>query len=156
MNKLTVVLQWLVELHVTLLDTAKKKQQILISGEITPLLAVLSEESRLIKKIKEADTSRTAVVEQMAPHHSLSELIDRQPDGDEKAEWTSIRNRLQHLFQEIEQVNQANQQLLQQSLTYTQHMIEQMLPVSEGSGLYSPGSASKESSDSVRLFDAKA
>jgi flagellar biosynthesis/type III secretory pathway chaperone len=156
MNSLTEVLQMLTDLHITLLETAKKKQEILISAEINPLLAIMADESKLIKKIKAADELRLDVMEHDKAYLPLSKLIEQEPDGVTKAEWTSKLNLLQRLFQEIEKVNTLNQQLLQQSITYTQFMIEQMIPQSEGSGVYRVEAASQDSREYARLFDLKA
>jgi flagellar biosynthesis/type III secretory pathway chaperone len=156
MNNLKAILHLLIELHVSLLETVKKKHKILISGEINPLLSILSDESKLIKKIKEADKRRIEVLGEGADKTSLKKIIEIQPDGDEKKELISIYDQLKILFQEVESVNGSNQQLLQQSLAFTQYMIEQMLPMSEGSGQYSSVAGSKEMKESVRLFDAKA
>jgi flagellar biosynthesis/type III secretory pathway chaperone len=156
MSNLTSILKELAELHVTLLETAKKKQQILISGEINPLLSILAEESKLIKKIKEADQKRITVLGEEAYKLSLSELIKTQPDGEEKEEWIDIHKQLQSLFQEIGQTNDANQQLLQQSLAFTQFMMEQMLPANDGTGIYNASAGTKEMKNDIRLFDTKA
>lgn len=156
MNSLTEVLQMLTDLHITLLETAKKKQEILISAEINPLLAIMADESKLIKKIKAADEMRMDVMEHDKSYLPLSKLIEQEPDGVTKAEWTSKLNLLQRLFQEIEKVNLLNQQLLEQSLTYTQFMIEQMIPQSGGSGIYRVEDASQDSREYARIFDLKA
>ncbi|MCM3693261.1 flagellar protein FlgN [Neobacillus niacini] len=153
MNKLTILLQTLADLHDTLLETAKKKQEILISGEVNPLLGVLSEESKLVKKIRDTDQVRTALLGEQS---SLADIIAAEPDGVEKEEWTRLHQRLTQLLAEIQQVNETNQQLIKQSLTFTQFMMEQMLPKSEDSGVYSSKAGSKEPKESVRLFDAKA
>ena len=156
MNNLTEVLQMLTDLHITLLETAKKKQEILISAEINPLLAIMADESKLIKKIKEVDEMRMEVLEHDKSYLPLSKLIEQQPDGVTKAEWESKLKLLQRLFEEIDKVNKLNQQLIQQSLTYTQFMIEQMLPQSKDSGLYSSEAAAQDSREYARLFDLKA
>ncbi|MFJ5716445.1 flagellar protein FlgN [Neobacillus sp. NPDC093127] len=156
MNKLTEALQTLANLHETLLETAKKKQQILISAELNPLLSVLAEESKLIKKIHEADQKRTAILGEQANQLSLSELIEREPDDTAKKEWSDLYTHLKSLLVEIEQVNQTNQQLIEQSLTFTNYMIEQMVPSSDGTGVYSPKAGTQEKQGSVRFFDAKA
>jgi flagellar biosynthesis/type III secretory pathway chaperone len=154
MNKLTVLLQTLAELHEKLLETVKKKQQILINGEINPLLGILSEESKLVKKIKETDQVRASLLGEQS---SLSDIISQEPDGAEKEEWVRLHQKLKQLLAEIQQVNEANQQLIKQSLAFTQFMMDQMLPKSEDSGVYSSKAGSKEQSkESVRLFDAKA
>lgn len=153
MNKLTVILQTLADLHETLLDTAKKKQRILIDGDINPLLAILSEEAKLVKKIKEADQVRTVLLGEQS---SLSDLIAHHQDGAEKDKWISLHQKLKKLLEEIEQVNDANQQLIKQSLDFTNFMIDQMLPKTEDAGVYSAKASLKEPSDSVRLFDVKA
>jgi flagellar biosynthesis/type III secretory pathway chaperone len=156
MSNLTEILQELVKLHTTLLQTAKKKQQVLISAEINPLLSILSEESKLIKKIKDVDQKRKTLLGEKAYKSSLSELIENQPDGEEKKEWIEIHKQLQSLFEEIGRVNEANQQLLEQSLAFTQYMLEQMLPVSDGAGIYNAAANTKEIKNETRLFDTKA
>ncbi|MEH7493923.1 flagellar protein FlgN [Neobacillus niacini] len=156
MNNLTEVLQMLTDLHITLLETAKKKQEILITAEINPLLGIMADESKLIKKIKEVDEMRMEVLEHDKSYLPLSKLIEHQPDGVTKAEWESKLKLLQRLFEEIDKVNKHNQQLIQQSLTYTQFMIEQMLPQSKDSGLYSSEAEAQDSREYARLFDLKA
>jgi flagellar biosynthesis/type III secretory pathway chaperone len=148
------MLQTLADLHETLLETAKKKQQILISGEVSPLLQILAEESKLVKKIKEADQVRVTL---MGEQSSLADIIAKEPDGAEKEEWVRQLQNLKGLLAEVQQVNETNQQLIKQSLAFTQFMMEQILPKSEDSGVYSSKAGSKEQpKDSVRLFDAKA
>jgi flagellar biosynthesis/type III secretory pathway chaperone len=156
MNNLTEVLQMLTDLHITLLETAKKKQEILISAEINPLLGIMADESKLIKKIKEVDEMRLEILEHDKSYLPLSKLIEQQPDGVTKAEWESKLKLLQRLFEEIDKVNKHNQQLIQQSLTYTQFMIEQMLPQSKDSGLYGSEAEAQDSREYARLFDLKA
>ncbi len=156
MNKLTQILHNLVELHINLLEILNKKQQILIAGDNTSLLPILSEESKLIKKITDEDKHRLTALGEDAYKASLTQLIEQQPDTAEKQEWITIHAQLQTLFQKIAKVNESNQQLLQQSLTYTQYMIDRLLPTSAGTGTYNAGAASKETKESVRLFDAKA
>jgi flagellar biosynthesis/type III secretory pathway chaperone len=156
MNSLTEVLQMLTDLHITLLETAKKKQDILISAEINPLLAIIADESRLIKKIKEADEMRMEVLEHDKAYLPLAKLIELQPDGETKVEWAAKMDLLKRLFEEIDRVNKLNQQLLQQSLTYTQFMLEQMLPQPEGTNLYGSDASAQESREYARLFDLKA
>lgn len=156
MNSLTEVLQVLTDLHVTLLETAKRKQEILISAEINPLLAVMADESKLIKKIKKVDEMRMEVLEHDESYLPLSKLIEQQPDGVIKAEWTSNLKLLKRLFEEIAKVNKLNQQLLEQSLTYTQFMIEQMIPQSKDPGLYRSEAEAQDSREYARLFDLKA
>ncbi|RDU35913.1 hypothetical protein DRW41_15060 [Neobacillus piezotolerans] len=155
MNKLLEVLQLLADLHNKLLDTAKRKQEILISGDIQQLLPLISEESKLLKRIKQAEEERTRALGEDV-NLSFSRLIEQQPEGDLKEKLKSILSVLQQRFEEIGRVNHLNQQLLEQSLTYTQYMINQILPASEGPGLYSAGANPKEMNESVRLFDAKA
>ncbi|GHH99996.1 flagellar export chaperone FlgN [Neobacillus kokaensis] len=155
MNRLTEILQMLTDLHITLLETAKKKQEILVSAEINPLIAVMADEAKLIKKIKKVDEMRMEVLEHDNAYLPLSKLIQQQPDEGLQAEWTSKLFVLQKLFKEIEKVNKLNQQLLQQALTYTQFMIEQMLPQSKDSGLYSTDTDSQDSREYARLFDLK-
>jgi flagellar biosynthesis/type III secretory pathway chaperone len=156
MSSLTNILRELAEHYGILLETAKKKQQILISGEVNPLLSVLAEESKLIKKIKETDQKRMTLLGEDAYKASLSELINNQPDGEEKQEWLSIHKQLQGIFQELGRVNEANQQLIQQSLALTQFMMEQIIPESNDSGLYNASAGTKDTKTNIRLFDTKA
>jgi flagellar biosynthesis/type III secretory pathway chaperone len=153
MSNLSSILALMTELYEKLLETAKNKHEILIRSEINPLLGVLAEESKLIKKINEAEKQRAAVMEGTV---TLSEMIERTSDMSEKQELASHQAKMQQLITEISQINQANQQLIEQSLVFTNFMMEQILPKSDGSGVYSPKADSKEKGESVRLFDVKA
>lgn len=156
MNNLASILQSLFEFHESLLNTTMKKREIIIGGDINPLLSVLAEESKLIKKIKETDKRRIDLLGEEAYKSSLSSLIDRQSDGEEKQQLITLHQQLKLLFEKIDRINRSNQELLHQSLAFTQYMIDRMLPMAEESGHYGSAASSQEKTRSVRLFDAKA
>lgn len=156
MNNLASILQSLFEFHESLLNTTMKKREIIIRGEINPLLTVLADESKLIKKIKETDKRRMDLLGEEAYKSSLSSLIDGQPEGEDKQQMISMHQQLKLLFEKIDRINRSNQEMLHQSLALTQYMIDQMLPLREESGHYGSAAGSREMRESVRLFDAKA
>lgn len=153
MNSLTDVLQMLTDLHITLLETAKKKQEILVSVEINPLLAVMADESKLISRIKQADEMRMEVLEHDKSYLPLAKLIKQQPDGKIKAEMTAKLKLLKRLYEEIHKANKLNQQLLQQSLTYTKFEIDQMIAKAEGDRREEE---SEDAQEYAKLFELKA
>jgi hypothetical protein len=151
---LTDALHMLIDLHLTLLESAKKKQEILVSAEINPLLAILADESQLKRKVKQADEMRMEVLEHDKSYLPLVKLIEQQPDGKTKAELEAQLKLLKRLFEEIPKVNKLNQQLLQQSLTYTKFVIGQIIARAKGSDREEK--ISEDAKEYARLFEGKA
>jgi hypothetical protein len=130
---LTDALHMLIDLHISLLESAKKKQEILVSVEINPLLAIMADESQLKRKVKHVDEMRMEVLEHDKSYLPLVKLVEQQPDGKTKAELAAQVKLLERLFEEIPKVNKLNQQLLQQSLTYSKFVIDQVIAEVKGS-----------------------
>ncbi|WP_251636267.1 flagellar export chaperone FlgN [Neobacillus niacini] len=150
-NTLADALHMLVDLHITLLESAKKKQEILVSAEINPLLAIMADESQLKKKVNQADEMRMEVLEHDKSYLPLVKLIEQQPDGKTKDELEAQLQLLVRLFDEILKVNKLNQQLLQQSLTYTKFVIGQILGKAKGSNREEK--ISEDAKEYARLFE---
>jgi hypothetical protein len=151
---LTDALHRLVDLHLALLESAKKKQEILVSAEINPLLAVMAEESQLKSKVKRADEMRMEVLEHDKSYLPLAKLIEQQPAGKTKAELAAQLKLLERLFEEIPKVNKLNQQLLQQSLTYSKFVIDQIIAEAKGSNREEK--VSEDAKEYARLFEGNA
>jgi hypothetical protein len=151
---LTDALHMLVDLHITLLEGAKKKQEILVSAQINPLLAIMADESQLKRKVKQADDMRMEVLEHDKSYLPLVKLIEQQTDGKTKAELTAQLKLLERMYEEIPKVNKLNQQLLQQTLTYTKFVIGQIIAKAKGSNREEK--ISEDAKEYARLFEGKA
>ncbi len=151
LNELTEILQTLLNLHENLLDITKKKQEVLVTGDVKALLSLLSEESKVVKQIGETDVRRTSVVGE----EPLSAYILHRGSQAEKQEWTQLQDGLLALVSDITTVNQTNAVLIKQSLSFTQHMMEQLLPTTQAAGYSRQHDTVQESSSPNRFFDAK-
>ncbi len=155
LNELTLILQSLTKLHESLLDMMKKKQQVLVKGEVQELLSILSEESKIVKQIGEAEVQRTKLVENKSSV-TLSQYINLHGDTSQQQEWKQMQEQLLTLLSDIRTINRTNELLLQQSLAFTQYMMDQLLPSTHSSGYYKQNDTVLEASEPNRFFDAKA
>lgn len=119
-------------LHLELLESGKKKRQVLIDNKLDELSAILQEESRLIRKVSETEqlwveAAKRFFMEnglQPEPELTAKDLMDLVSDPGEKQALEEVRRELTGTMHELKQLNALNQQLIEQSLAYVDYTIE--------------------------------
>jgi flagellar biosynthesis/type III secretory pathway chaperone len=130
LNTLIQSLETMVDAHSRLLDLAKGKRDLLVSGNIQGLQRQTHREAMCVDEIQKFEQIRKQNVQLYLEQNgikgesfSLEELIMIQKDQNLRIKLTNIAKQLRGLIQEISQLNENNQQLIQTSLSYIQYSI---------------------------------
>lgn len=143
MNALYESLEYLLQLHKTLLAVASEKKEILIKGDTDGLVRIMQQEQRLVKAIEAAESARinafqSVLVERQYPisMETLEDLIKMTTSAEEKARLSGLRDELLRIVSELRAANELNQQLLEQSLSFVQMSFELMTEPPEDDYIY--------------------
>ncbi|WP_342404953.1 flagellar protein FlgN [Brevibacillus sp. FSL K6-2834] len=124
-SNLYELLDNLIELHKALQTLAVQKKEVLIKGDVDQLLAITTQEKKLIKAVSAAEDTRQSLVAQMFAEQgihrdngTLAELIKLTTSPEEKARLMKARDELTRIISELRKANELNQQLLEQSLSF--------------------------------------
>ena len=118
----------LVDVHTSLLDLVKEKQDILVKGDILGLQNLVHRESLCVAEIQKIEQKRNNLIQEFLeekgikdPSFPLEEIMKLEDDTDTKASLKDIAKQLRVLIQEITFLNENNQQLIHASLSYVQY-----------------------------------
>ncbi|GAB7389198.1 hypothetical protein BSNK01_30360 [Bacillaceae bacterium] len=163
------VLARMIEVHRDLLALAKEKKQALLSGSLDALAAVVQKEAKYVKEITELENERrrradeylrtVGIVPEPLPLNELIKLVHK---AEEKEKLREMGEELGKLVGELRQLNELNQQLIEQSLSYVQQMVALLTGGQEQDIVYSKGQKGKKeaspraASGSRSFFDVRA
>jgi flagellar biosynthesis/type III secretory pathway chaperone len=130
LKKLIEIMDSMVDAHTRLLEFAKEKRLILISGDNQSLLNITHRENSCANEIEKLERERKSFVQeyieskgQTGTSFTLEEIIGLQADEEIKFTIHSLAQQLRLLVQEISQLNTGNQQMIETSLSYIQYSI---------------------------------
>lgn len=158
-------LEELIAIQEQLVEVSLKKREILIDGEIEPLSQLIAEESKLVRKMGKLEEERMFQVKEYlrrqgitADEMTVSQLLSIIPSKEGKEAIQSLADKLQKTIGQLQQHNDLNSKLIQDSLDYINHSLEMMTDNSgEGINYQRPaGSVKKNPSTGRSFFDTKA
>lgn len=163
LQELIRVLNEMVAQHRELLERAEKKKDTLISGSIHELASIVQQESHGIESIAELDEQRKRWVQEYLQGRGfvsepvpLSDLIQWVDDEDVRKQLIESGQALESAVFELKEINDMNQQLLEQSLSYVNHSLDIMTEQPEVNATYqNPISGQKGKGSGQRFFDTK-
>lgn len=125
-------IEHLLQLHRDLLTLAKQKKGILIQGDMTALQQLLKEEEQLVRKVQVAEKERIdkgqEVAEKLAiplQDLTLSKLLDMAKGNPLlQARLQQIDKEFPTIVQHLQQQNQQNGQLIEQSLQFIEQTLD--------------------------------
>jgi flagellar biosynthesis/type III secretory pathway chaperone len=127
------ILEQLIAEHERMLDLAKHKKDVLIKGAINDLARILQFESRCINTIQSLELEREKHVSLYLMRRGvrketcyLSDLIEMAGDGEVKNVLSGCQKRLGEIIKELQNMNELNQQLIEQSLAFVNFTLEEM------------------------------
>lgn len=119
------VLEDLLYIHEEMLSLEKQKQRVLIEDRSGELLSLLQDQSKLVKRITRLEEERKVSVhrflEQKGLEHadlSLTDLMKLITSHQDKGKLEQVSEKLYARLEDLRQLNQLNQQLIEQSLSY--------------------------------------
>src|SRR4051812_27165284 len=121
-----------IELHARLHELAKEKTPVLVSNNVDELNAILSKERRLVTQLNELDVERMQAIGEYLISHGyvpdprirISDLIKLTFKAEEKAMLQDLQNRLLQSIAELRSVNELNQRLIEQSLSFINYSLD--------------------------------
>lgn len=148
-----------------LVNLSQRKRDILVQGNIDSLSKLIQEESKLVRllgKLEEVRISRMkGYLESkgvLTEELTLSQLLQIIPEKADQTQIQELADKLQQTIQELQEHNELNAKLIQDSLNYINESIELMTDQSKETINYQrpAGNAKAKSTSARSFFDTKA
>lgn len=147
------------KLYGHLLTLSRRKQDILVTGDIKNLDQITKQEEQIIRQVGRIEGERVGATAELAREIGIPEAemtLARvipfvSPETRDRLE--DYHRRMIATLGEIDKVNEQNSQLIKQSLSYIDFVIN--LTTEDSQPTYHPGTKNKESGPASRLFDKK-
>ena len=153
-------LEELINIQKQLINVAERKQTVLIERKVDELNRLVQEEAKIVKRLNELETERQQLVEGLLekhPTHSFSQFVEQIPEASTRNHLQLQLKTLQQLMGELQAKNKINERLLKDSMSFVQHMIEQVTKSKQQHFNYqSPMGQQKSPTNSQGFFDTKA
>lgn len=127
-------LQKQLSLYEKLLECEESKKPLILKNEIVQLNVITQKEKLLTAQADELETSRLLMTARYFKEIGfrnrsgvLSDLIKSVNKPDEKRQLLELHERLTSILKQLKQVNEANQQLIKQSLDFINFSINLMI-----------------------------
>ncbi|MEO2207515.1 flagellar protein FlgN [Paenibacillus pabuli] len=158
------VLEQLQVAHEDMLVLGEQKKEAVVANKVETLIALINQESKLAKRIELIEQQRLQEVHQFLEERgiksklnlTISELMRLVFDASEKKRLLQAQTSLTDVLQKVKFLNEANQQLIQQSLSYIDFFIETMSFHSESEATYQNPSEKPYGMARSGLFDTRA
>lgn len=143
-ESLISVLGQLQAAHIEMLELGEQKKEAVVANKVEALITLINQESKLAKQIEVIEQQRLQAVHQFLEERgiksklnlTISELMRLVFDTDEKRKLYQAQADLTDVLQKVKQINEINQQLIKQSLSYIDFFIETMSFHAESEATY--------------------
>jgi flagellar biosynthesis/type III secretory pathway chaperone len=157
------MMEKLVDVHQTLNEQGVRKTEILKTGEMKALEALMKEEEATVSQLKAFEDERNAAVDSFLEQKSILpgnvtiEALIKFVKPEEQDRLTAVHQMLLNEIVALKQRNELNQQLIQQSLQFVNLSLNMVQPQAQPTNYDRPGKQ-KNQTDNNRhsLFDSKA
>lgn len=156
----------LTDVHEQAYQLANAKKDVLIKGDIDSLAKIVQQENGIIRKMSMLEAERQQIVIDLvqqlgiASHEPmrLSDLLASLPNSPLKEELQDLFRRLSKLLLDLQQLNELNQQLIENSLAFVNYSLELFTDTEVDQVYQKPDAAGQEFPYQYRrsIFDTKA
>jgi hypothetical protein len=158
--QLIVTLEQLISVQKQLINFAEQKKTVLIERKIDELNKLVQEETKVVKQLNEFENERMKLVNTLLEKHptlSFSQFVEQIQETGTRNNLQLQLKTLQHLMGDLQSKNKINERLLKDSMSFVQHMIEQVTKSKQQHFNYqSPLGQQKSPTNSQGFFDTKA
>ncbi|WP_413374345.1 flagellar protein FlgN [Paenibacillus taichungensis] len=138
------VLEQLEAAHVEMLELGERKKEAVVANKVDILISLINQESKLLKRIELIEQQRILAVHQFLEGRgiksklnlTISELTRLVFDAAEKKRLLQAQTSLTDVLEKVKYLNESNQQLIKQSLSYIDFFIETMSFHAESEATY--------------------
>lgn len=155
--QLKAILREELEFYKKLLELSHRKRKLLLEKFSTDLMAIVSEEEKLVTHLMTLEETRRTATADLAgsPDATLEQAIERIESADLKSDVWMLGTQMKDMAAEIRTVNEENQKLLEQALELTQYTIKLITNI-PGGATYGPSGPNKPKTPISTLIDRKA
>ena len=150
-----VIMEKLLALHEGLLQLAVKKTDIVKSGDAKELQQLTKEESKFVKAIGQLEQERLTLTANLGTGATISELIEKATDS-EADKLLQLKNKLTDVIKQLQERNELNEGLLQQSLQFVQVTLNSINPEPTSVTYEGAATGKKPAAPTRSMFDSKA
>ena len=160
LHLVVTTLEELINIQKQLINFADRKQTVLIERKVDDLNQLVQEETKIVKRLNELETEREQLVESLLEENSsrsFSQFVEQIPEASIRNSLQLQLKTLQLLMGELQAKNKINERLLKDSMSFVQHMIEQVTKSKQQHFNYqSPMGQQTSPTSSQGFFDTKA
>ncbi|WP_235318434.1 flagellar protein FlgN [Planococcus sp. CAU13] len=157
---MVTALEKLIGIQQQLITCADDKKAALIERSVDGLNAITKEEKKLVKQLEQTEAERMAAMEGVSQEPAATNFqsfLDGLPGGQEKQKLQLQLTTLQELTAELQEKNRINDRLLKDSMSFVQHMIDQITKSQQQNFNYQSPTGQQNSQTGNRgFFDTKA
>ncbi|RSK28625.1 flagellar protein FlgN [Bacillus sp. HMF5848] len=157
MQALIQTIQLLIKLHLSLLQLAKQKTELVKQNDIQQLTQLLKDEQRHVAAIQQQEKLRQTQAHQLTQKEAatISDCLHIANETD-KATLQALQEELLQLITELKDINHLNQQMLHQSLQYVNMSLSVMTPQEQNVTYNNPANKKTTQKSNRTLFDSQA
>lgn len=159
-NSVITTMNELIHIQKNLLRNAENKRTVLIERKIDDLNQLVKEEKALVKEHEQAENERIQLVDNLLEEHptlTFNQFVEQLPDEPLKEKIIEQLHTLRDLMTELQTKNRVNEKLIEDSLGFVQHMVDQVIKSKQQHFNYqSPLDKQKSQTINHGFFDSKA
>jgi flagellar biosynthesis/type III secretory pathway chaperone len=160
LHLVVTTLEELISVQKQLINFADHKKTVLIERKIDELNKLVQEETKVVKQLNDLENEREKLVKTLLEKHptlSFSQYVEQIRDAGTRNNLQIQLKTLQQLMGDLQAKNKINERLLKDSMSFVQHMIEQVTKSKQQHFNYqSPLGQQKSPTSNQGFFDTKA
>ncbi|MBP2001780.1 flagellar biosynthesis/type III secretory pathway chaperone [Paenibacillus shirakamiensis] len=163
-HQLIEALSQLDQAHANMIELAGEKQTAIMNNDVDGLIGILNQESRTLKRIEQLEDVRLATCYHFLKEKgvksqlklTITELSRLVFDPDEKKLLTDMQRQLSDKLQHLKRLNDLNQKLIEQSLTFLEYSLDLLVGAPDEAATYQHPADKPGSVRRPGIFDTRA
>lgn len=159
-NSVITTMKELIHIQKKLIRYAEQKRKVLIDRKIDELNQLVTEEAKLVKQLEQVENERIQLIDNLLEEHpslNFNQFVEQLPDDLLKEKIIEQLHILRGLMTELQTKNRVNEKLIEDSLGFVHHMVDQVIKSKQQHFNYqSPLDKQKSQTINHGFFDSKA
>lgn len=154
----------LIQVHVSLLELANQKTNILVLNQVDKLNQIVNKETSIMKQITALDLQRIENISNLLiekgykpnPNITVGDLIKIVVRAEDKKLLSDAQKQLLNTIEQLREKNQLNQKLIEHSLAFIEYSMDLVLGPSDDGIIYQNPSHQQQGIKRNGMFDSRA
>ena len=159
-NSVITTMKELIHIQKKLIRHAEQKRTMLIERKVDALNHLVKEEAVLVKELEQVENERIQLVDNLLEEHptlTFNQFVEQLQDDLLKEKIIAQLHTLRGLMSELQTKNRVNEKLIEDSLGFVHHMVDQIIKSKQQHFNYqSPLDKQKSQTINHGFFDSKA